>query len=325
MERFFIRHWFSNEIWSCSMRILVTGVNGFIGTHIAEKFKKEGHIVVGTDRAAAEENCVAGFYALDILKGDLKDMLVTVQPDIIIHCAGLANVSFSLEQPLKDFQANTTIVYRLLEGMRQCGLTKSRFILLSSAAVYGQPERLPITEDDDLRPISPYALHKKMAEDICLYYVKNYTFDIRILRIFSAYGPGLKKQIFWDMYQKIVHTGKLELFGSGDESRDYIYIDDLVDAVYLISTDKEKADTVWNVANGVEVTIREVAGMFAKLENLSQDKVMFNGQSRSGDPINWCADISRLQELGYRQKISMEDGITTYLKWVQDMERKEEV
>ncbi len=303
------------------MRVLVTGVNGFIGSHIAEKFKKEGHIVVGTDKSSARIKCVTDFYVVDILRDDIKDLFLTTRPDIIIHCAGLANVSFSLEQPMEDFRANTAIVYRLLEEMRQCGLTKSRFVLLSSAAVYGQPEKLPITEEDGLEPISPYALHKKMAEDICLYYAKIYNSNIRILRVFSAYGPGLKKQIFWDMYQKIKKNGCLDLFGTGEESRDYIYIDDLVEAILLVALDEKSDHLIWNVANGQEVFIKDVANIFAEKMNISLGKVCFSGKMRKGDPANWCADISRIKELNYHPKINIVNGIEQYVKWASEEER----
>lgn len=298
------------------MKILVTGVNGFIGTHIAEKFKKNGHVVTGIDISEAQNDCITDFHVLDILNEDVRAALGNIRPDIIIHCAGLANVPFSLEQPMEDFRANTTMVYRLLEGMRQCGLSKSRFILLSSAAVYGQPNRLPIRETDELKPMSPYALHKKMAEDICLYYVNNYNFDIKILRIFSAYGPGLKKQIFWDMYQKIKKNECLELFGTGEESRDYIYIDDLVEAISLIALDEKSDYVIWNVANGEEIFIKDIAAIFARKMNLPLELVKFTGRIREGDPVNWCADVSRMRELGYKRGFSIEEGIEGYLEWV---------
>ncbi len=301
------------------MKILVTGVNGFIGTHIAEKLQNDGHVVIGLDISEAKSDCITDFYALDALKEDVQATLGNIHPDIIIHCAGLANVPFSLEHSLEDFQANTTMVYRLLEGMRRSGLTTSRFILLSSAAVYGQPDRLPIRESDELKPMSPYALHKKMAEEICLYYEKNYNFNIRILRIFSAYGPGLKKQIFWDMYQKIKKNGYMELFGTGEESRDYIYIDDLVEVISLIALDDKSDYVVWNVANGEEVFIKDIANIFAKRMNIDPKLVRFTGKIREGDPVNWCADISRIREIGYVGKTAIEEGLEGYLEWVRGM------
>lgn len=295
------------------MRVLITGINGFIGAHMANKFMNMGHEVIGIDRTSSKGDIKV--YDVDMLLGDIVSVLNDVKPELIVHCAGLANVTYSMDHPEEDFKANTWMVYRLLSAMKKGGLQKTRFVLFSSAAVYGQPEKLPISEEDFLNPISPYALHKKMAEDICKYFITKHNFDIRILRVFSAYGPGLKKQIFWDMHQKILNTGKLELFGSGNESRDYIYIDDLTEAVYLISMDREKKHTVWNVANGTEITIKKVAETFAEAEHLSRDKIVFSGQIRSGDPVNWCADISRLRDIGFKGKIDLYEGIKKYLCW----------
>lgn len=296
------------------MRVLITGINGFIGSHLANKFKNMGHEVIGIDRITSEGDMKV--YNVDILSGNIVVVLDDIKPDLFIHCAGLANVTDSIDHPEEDFKANTWMVYRLLNAMKESGLRKTRFILFSSAAVYGQPEKLPVSEEDSLNPISPYALHKKMAEDICNYFIIQHNFDIRILRVFSAYGPGLKKQIFWDMHQKIINTGKLELFGSGNESRDYIYIEDLAEAVYLISMDKEKEYTVWNVANGIEVTIRMAAEVFAKAEHVHQNSVVFNGQVRQGDPMNWCADISKLKSIGFRKTIDIYEGIQRYICWI---------
>lgn len=295
------------------MRVLITGIKGFIGAHLADKFMNMGHEVIGMDQTTSEG--VFKIYDMDMLSGNIASVLDYIKPKLIIHCAGLANVTYSMDHPEEDFKANTWMVYRLLNAMKKSGLQKTRFILLSSAAVYGQPERLPISEEHSLNPISPYALHKRMAEDICNYFITQQNFDIKILRVFSAYGPGLRKQIFWDMHQKIISTGRLELFGSGNESRDYIYIDDLAEAVYLISMDQEKKYTIWNVANGTEITIRKVAETFAEAEHLSQDKIVFSGQIRSGDPVNWCADISRLRDIGFKGKIDLYEGIRKYLCW----------
>ncbi len=301
------------------MKVLITGIKGFIGCHLANKFAGMGHEVIGIDRGASQNDIK--IYDVDILSGNIMSVLGENMPELIIHCAGLANVTYSMDHAEEDFKANTWMVYKMLNAMKECGLHKTRFILLSSAAVYGQPVSLPIMEEAVLHPISPYALHKKMAEDICQYFVMQQEFDIRILRVFSAYGPGLQKQIFWDMHQKIISTGRLELFGSGEESRDYIFIDDLAEAVYLIAMDREKSHTIWNVANGTEVTIRKVAELFVQVEHLSVDKVMFNGQIRSGDPANWCADISRLKSIGFERKTDILEGITKYIGWVNNLGR----
>ena len=300
------------------MRVLVTGINGFIGSYVASKFKNAGYEVIGLDRDYSADGYKV--YRINMMQDDISNMLDKERPEIIIHCAGLANVSYSLHHIEEDFNANTVVVYRLLEAMRKNSLQSSRLILMSSAAVYGQPVQLPISENASLNPMSPYALHKKMAEDICRYFIDNYQFDIRILRVFSAFGPGLRKQIFWDMHQKIRDNGKLDLYGTGAESRDYIYIDDLVEAIFLIALDVKSNYIIWNVANGEEVTIREIAEVFAENVGMDSSKINFSNELREGDPINWCADISRLLELGYKKETSIQKGIKQYIAWA-DKER----
>ena len=176
-----------------------------------------------------------------------------------------------------------------------------------------------MNETQPLHPLSPYALHKRAAEEVCEFAHRNYLIDVKILRIFSVYGPGLRKQIFWDMYQKMKQTGKLELFGSGEESRDYIYIDDLVAAVRLIVDKASFEDIYFNIANGEECTIREAAVVFAAKAGLRESNISFMGTCREGDPINWRADISRLKKLGYSRSVSFLQGISNYVDWVKGM------
>lgn len=291
------------------MRVLITGVNGFIGSHIAQYFIENSIEIVGWD---LNVTTTQNNRQVDILKDNIKIILEKDIPDIVIHCAGYADVGYSLKNPLLDYAGNTTSVYRLLEAIRQLKMTKTKFLFLSSAAVYGQPNRLPIKEDDPLHPMSPYAMHKKFAEEICKYYTKYYGLQCKIARIFSAYGVGLKKQIFWDMCQKIKSTQRLEMFGTGDESRDFIYIEDLVQALYLIATD-DSSETIYNVANGKEITIKNCATEFGRCMGINE--IEFNKKTREGDPKNWCADITRLKKLGYSPRVSLVEGIERYVNW----------
>lgn len=192
----------------------------------------------------------------------------------------------------------------------------TRFVFLSSAAVYGNPESLPINENAPVKPLSPYAVHKAMCEQLCMYFIRNYGTDIKIARIFSAYGAGLRKQIFWDMYTKQLRTGRLDMFGTGDESRDYIHIDDAAQAIYLLAV-KDSQEYIFNVANGEEVTIRKAAELFAECAGLGRDKIRFNGIRREGDPLNWRADITKLIELGYKQTVDLKAGLKDYFLWAQ--------
>lgn len=139
--------------------------------------------------------------------------------------------------------------------------------------------------------------------------------DIKVARIFSAYGAGLRKQIFWDMHMKAEKTGKLEMFGTGNESRDYIHVDDVIQSLYLLATANTK-DMFFNVANGEEITIRQATEWFAECAGIDNDKITFNGHVREGDPINWRADITRIKKLGYKKSINMRDGLQKYVDWI---------
>jgi dTDP-glucose 4,6-dehydratase/UDP-glucose 4-epimerase len=136
------------------------------------------------------------------------------------------------------------------------------------------------------------------------------------LRVFSAYGPGLKKQLFWDMYKKFKNNKIVELWGTGNESRDFIYISDLVRAVEFVVENADFKASIVNVANGVQVAVRDVSDTFVKVLQ-SNKSVMFNKEERKGDPIHWRADISDLKEWGYKPMVSLEEGVGRFVKWAE--------
>jgi UDP-glucose 4-epimerase len=296
-------------------KILITGCNGFIGTNIADYYVNSGSSVFGIDVPGSRStNSKVKVYNYNLESEDLTEFYSEINPDIFIHCAGNANVSISVENPKLDFQRNVELLYKTLLELKKAKVNPT-VIFLSSAAVYGNPKALPICEDTTLKPISPYALHKKMCEDLCIYFNEIERTKIKIIRIFSAYGEGLRKQILWDMYGKLNISGKIELFGTGNETRDFIHIDDIVSAIDLIAKD-ESGNNIYNIASGVEVTIRELAEEFALSFGYDKSVVSFNNQVKKGDPINWKADITKIQALGFRQKVSLKSGVDRYVKWV---------
>lgn len=299
-------------------KIIITGVNGFIGGALAEFCLKKGLDVVGID--ITSESRVIGiiYYQMNLMNDDITGLLNYFAPDFFIHCAGVADVNYSVEHPDSDLFSSVVmtqrILYQILDAEINC-----RFIYMSSAAVYGQPWKLPITESDRLDPISPYALHKQMAENMCLYFIKQHKMDIKILRIFSVYGPGLKKQIFWDMGKKIVQTKTLELFGTGEESRDYIYISDLVNAIFCVMTYCfAESGTIMNIASGTETKIKQAAQIFVEKWGETSDIINFNNVSRIGNPANWRADITQLNKLGFKCDVAIEKGIEEYIRWFKE-------
>ncbi len=226
------------------------------------------------------------------------------------------SVQFSMENLIEDFNYNAVNTFQILDCIRK-NSPASKFINLSSAAVYGNPKVIPIMEDTPLNPISPYGFHKEFAERICNEFSQLFGIKCLSLRIFSVYGPGLKKQILWDINKKIQESkeSRIELFGSGEESRDFIYVDDLVNAIQLIANKGDFKGEVYNVANGQEITIKEVATLFVNEIN-PNIKLNFIGKTRVGDPVNWQADIAKLKMLGYQPQISIHQGLKNYARWL---------
>lgn len=298
------------------IKVLITGANGFIGKELMRKFKYYKHVVEGCDWGDVDNKQI---FRVDLRKiTKVVEFLDKSKPDIIIHCAGNADVRHSVQYPEVDYERNVTITHNLLFALHKLGMDRTKVIFLSSASVYGNPSVLPISEDTPTCPLSPYAVHKVMCEKLCEYFINNYKMDIKIARIFSAYGSGLRKQIFWDMHKRFINTGKLLMFGTGNESRDYIHIDDVANSIYLMAT-VSTPHIIFNVANGEELTIRTVAEIFANKSNIPLENIAFNGIVREGDPLNWRADISKMKEIGYAKSVSIEEGLERYCLWVKNL------
>jgi len=213
---------------------------------------------------------------------------------------------------------NVFNVVKILDAIKRYA-PNCKFINLSSAAVYGNPKQLPISELDVCNPVSPYGIHKQMAEQICTEYATFFGLQICSARIFSAYGPGLKKQLLWDIYQKSKHSKSITLYGTGNESRDFIYVVDIISALELLITKARFVGDVFNIANGIEVSVRELAETILNHLDFKGD-LIFNGEFRKGDPIHWRADISKLQATGYKYEIDIEQGVDKYIKWLKEEE-----
>jgi dTDP-glucose 4,6-dehydratase/UDP-glucose 4-epimerase len=295
------------------MKILIIGSKGFIGSHCSKYFAIHNEV---WECDVVVDYVATNYLQLDATNADFSEIFQTQQFDVCINCSGAASVPDSLVHPFRDFTLNTINVYKILEAIRRFN-PHCKFLNLSSAAVYGNPQELPIKEDHPLNPVSPYGCHKKQAETICREFYEFYGIKSCSLRIFSAYGNGLKKQLLWDLAQKMKNASAIELFGTGNESRDFINVFDLVKQIELV-IDKAAFDaTAINAANGSEISIKRIAEIF--IEKLKWEGTLkFAGSSRKGDPINWVADIDVLRGFGYQQQIKIEKGIEEYLSWVQE-------
>lgn len=300
-------------------KILITGVNGFIGHSAAVYFGKEYEVHgmdISTEYRGGGEKITYYQCNMSGSPAELSMIVTGVQPDVILHCAGSANVGASVVNPMADLDGNLHSLYQLLIALRSIE-KKPKIIFMSSAAVYGNTEELPIRETTAPAPISPYGLHKLMCEQLCHYYNEVHGYRIRSIRIFSAYGSGLRKQLLWDIYQKYQSTDAIRLFGTGEESRDYIHVSDIMQAISCILA-YDGPEEIFNVANGEDVSIRSLAYAYAKTLGEPETIVTFNGETKTGDPKNVRADISLLKSIGYKKRMELADGVRDYVTWVKE-------
>lgn len=293
------------------MKILLLGANGFVGSVVGAALQRKGHNVVRADIVdAGDLSCLV----YDAEQPDFDSMFAGANFDVCVNCSGAASVPLSFETPYDDFALNTVRVAEILESLRQVS-PATRFVHLSSAAVYGNPLRSPIAEADPLNPVSPYGFHKRLAEEICKEYSVLHGIGTLSVRIFSAYGPGLRKQIFWDVYQKALDGAPIDLFGTGDETRDFIFIDDLAESVSILIERAVFDGRAVNSASGQAVSIR--TAVTTLLEALEwKREIRFSGTTRAGDPCHWQADVSYLKSIGFEPAFGLRDGLNEVAKWL---------
>jgi UDP-glucose 4-epimerase len=296
--------------------VLITGVAGFIGRYVARYFATQGWDVVGIDSSAPENAPVSNltaYHSLRMPSPELAQIVTSCAPTLCIHCAGRAAVGLSMTAPAPDFYANTVMTFELLDTLR-LNAPGCRFIFLSSAAVYGNPHSLPIDEDHPTIPLSPYGFHKLQSEQLCREFSKIYDLPTASIRIFSAYGTGLRRQVLWDICQKAVLNQSVKLRGTGSESRDFVHALDIAHALMLVATAAPMTGEVYNLATGNEIKIVDLAGLVLAAVDY-QGKLDFDGVIPSGTPLNWRADISRLVALGFTPAIDLELGVKSFANW----------
>jgi len=310
------------------MKVLVTGAAGFIGSHLSERLLGDGAAVVGVDNfddfydprvkrsniAACTGNEGFRLIEADIRDSDAMDKAVGAGVDVIVHLAARAGVRPSIAQPAlyADVNINGTMV--LLEAAKKHGT--ERFVFASSSSVYGNNEKVPFSEDDNVDfPISPYAATKKACELICHTYHHLYGIGVTCLRFFTVYGPRQRPDLAIHKFARLIEAGKpVPIFGDGSMMRDFTYIDDIIDGV-TASIEKCAGYNIYNLGESRPISVNELVAELEKA--LGKKAIKEYLPPQPGDVERTYADVSRaVAGLGYDPKTQIADGLAMFVGWL---------
>ncbi|MFQ5885133.1 MAG: SDR family oxidoreductase [Thermoplasmata archaeon] len=297
-------------------RILVTGGAGFIGSHLAENLCANNDVVVLDDLSTGLEENISGFKGdVVFIKGDVRDDDVLGEAvrdaNFVFHCAAQVSVERSVDNPVETNQINVEGTRKLLNRCKEAEV--ERLVFVSSSSVYGSDPELPKREDMPLRPESPYAASKIMGEQHCRLYGKQYDLPIVILRLFNVYGPRQNASspyasVIPRFISAILHDQKPTVFGDGKQTRDFVFIDDVVNALVRAATTKEARGETLNIASGESTSILDLLGVLGGIFDRRIDP-RFTGE-RPGDIRHSVADITKAKSvLGFVPEVELADGL----------------
>ncbi|WP_213741223.1 NAD(P)-dependent oxidoreductase [Bradyrhizobium sp. dw_411] len=302
------------------MTVWITGAGGFMGRYLARALADAGHVVHGIGHGAlseSEKQCVGLRTWLngEIDAASLNALAVHGLPSKVFHLAGGSSVGLSIAHPLEDFSRNVASTARLLEWLRGTS-PESLIIAVSSAAVYGADHHGPISEGATPAPMSPYGRHKLMMEQLCQSYAETFGMRTLVARLFSVYGPELRKQLLWDVCSQLQQDGQtLVLGGTGAEIRDWTDVRDIARLLSAIADlPQPQKFRIVNGGSGRGTSVAEIASMLVR--NWGADVALrYSGIVRPGDPPSLLADDTLLRRLPFNWQIPLERGIADYVKW----------
>ena len=308
-------------------KCLVTGGAGFIGSHIVEGLLERGDEVRVLDNFSTgkEENLKDFQGEIDLIKGDLceqTDLLKAIQDiEYIFHQAAFVSVPLSMEDPELCFEVNVNGTIKLLSAAKESGV--KRVVMASSAAVYGDNPAVPLTEDAQLDPLSPYAASKRVGEIYTKIYSDLLNLDVVALRYFNVYGPRQNPQsdyaaVIPIFIKKILAGEKPVIYGDGGQSRDFIYIDDIVRANLLAAESTQAPGRILNICSGTEINLLQL------VDNLS---IIFNRavqpsfeRERHGDIYRSSGDPTLARDiLEFKPQMDLETGLRKTVSWMESI------
>lgn len=305
---------------------LVTGGSGFIGSHLCRRLLQDGNAVRVLDNLSSgrRENLADIAADIDFIEADLcdEDALQCGVKDIdcILHHAAVASVQTSVEQPLLEQQTNAVGTLRLLEAARKAGVR--RFVFAASAAAYGNDPRVPKREDMVPTPESPYAISKLAGEHYCRVYSSLHGLQTVCLRYFNVYGPRQDPAspysgVISIFARQMLNGRSPVIFGNGLQTRDFVYVRDVVAANMLACQVERAQGQIYNIGSGFSSSLLDVLGALNRV--LASDINADFADARSGDVRDSLADIGRARrDLGYIPATSLQDGLSDVIAWMRD-------
>jgi nucleoside-diphosphate-sugar epimerase len=303
-------------------KVLVTGGAGFIGSHLVRKLVGTGwSVVVLDDFSSGKVENLGGFVGADdlkIVRGDVRDRKIVDEVlggvEAVVHLAGFVDPAESVRRPLFTHDVNVSGTLNVLDACVQNGV--GRFVLASSAAVYGDGNPLPLREEYDLRPTSPYAASKVSAEFYCKMFGNCYGLNSVVLRFFNVYGLGQGTNPYAGVITKFLSSGlrgePLTVYGDGTQTRDFVNVKDVVEAVAKALSFKSSRTEVFNVCSGTSISINALTRYVCKV--LGKDLEVMHVAPREGDILHSYGDPMKTQKvLGFNARVDFEDGLNRFL------------
>ena len=308
------------------MNILVTGGAGFIGSNLVDRLVEEGHKVVVIDNLSTGKtenvHSKANFYKLDICDKKIRDIFKSEKIEVVYHKAAQIDVQKSIEDPIFDGKVNILGTINVLEACKKTNVKK--IIYPSSAAVYGEPKYLEIDENHPISPISYYGISKFTPENYIKTYSEFYDIDYTIFRYSNAYGirqdPKGEGGVIAIFMDKLFRGKSPTIFGDGSATRDFIYVEDIVEA-NIKALDRGSKE-VFNIGTGVATSINEL--FYIMKEIMDVDVKVKYGKERGGDIKNSFFNIDKAKEkLNWIPKYRLEEGLYKTIKYYKELVMKE--